>query len=226
MRIIFLCFFVYLCLGTPCFAAPAYGTNMPEQEQFFFGLQSHSVLNRYLEDQHGKMSSAQGFFLITYGIRDWVCLDLKGGAGWVKQQPAGGNRIDYSNYLGGGYGFRVKLYDYERTRAVFGFQHISIHPYSRIINNSKRKVVLDDWQFSLLVSKDFLNTTPYIGTRWSRMDCIQWVDNSRNRKKSERAKSVGLIVGIDVPLREKVWLNVEGQFFDAEAFSASLNFHF
>ena len=37
---------------------------------------------------------------------------------------------------------------------VLGFQHISIHPHKSHQNGIKRKAVLDDWQFSLLASRD------------------------------------------------------------------------
>ena len=226
MRKIFLCIFVYSCIANSCYAAPCYGTRMPQKNKFFLGAQTHSVLKRYLEDENGKMRSLQNFVLISYGVFDWLSLDLKAGAGYIKQQPTGGDRIDYSTYLGGGYGFRIKLYNQEKTRMVFGFQHISIHPHRVHISGRKNKAVLDDWQFSLLASRNFSIFTPYIGTKWSRMDYINWVDGVRNRVRSDTTKSVGLIVGADIPFGERFWLNIEGQFFDVEAFATSLNFLF
>ena len=226
MRRILLCFFVYFCLSNSCYAAPCYGAKMPQKNQLFWGVQTHSVLKRYLEEENGKLRSLQEFVLISYGIFDWLSIDLKGGAGYIKQQPAREDRIDYSSYLGGGYGFRISLYDHQKTKIVFGFQHISVHPHSFNINGRKNKAVLDDWQLSLLISGNFSIITPYVGTKYSRMDYIHWVDNVRNRVKSDLTKSVGLIVGVDIPMSNKAWLNVEGQFFDTEAFAASLNFHF
>ena len=43
---------------------------------------------------------------------------------------------------------------------------------------------------------------------------------------SDPGKEVGLIAGVDIPLAKKFWLNVEGQFFDSEAFSVSVNYSF
>jgi hypothetical protein len=199
---------------------------MPEKNQLFGGVQTYSVLKRCLENQNGKMRSLQNFVLISYGIYDWLCIDLKAGEGYIKQQPSGAERIDYAAYLGGGYGFRMGLYDNQKTKIAFGFQHISVHPHKVHKNGIKRKSVLDDWQFSLLASRDFSRFSPYLGTRWSTMDYILWENGERNRVKSDRTKNAGLIVGVDIPLSEKAWLNVEGSFFDAEAFATSLNFGF
>ena len=109
---------------------------------------------------------------------------------------------------------------------IFGFQHISIHPYTVSVGASKNKAVLDDWQFSFLVSHDIFNITPYVGTRWSWMNQIHWVDTVRKLQKSDLGQGVGLIVGVDIPLSKKTWFNVEGQFFDATAVSGSINFAF
>lgn len=208
------------------YAAPCYGTKMPQKKEFFAGLQYHGIFKRYLEDAYGKLRSAQYFFLLSYGIFDWLSLDLKGGVGNIKQRPQTGQAINYSTYLGGGYGFRIKFYHREKTKIVFGFQHISIHPYTVLVGAEKNKAVLDDWQLSLLVSRGFRELTPYIGAKWSRQDYIHWVDGDRNRIKSDLTKSIGLITGIDLPLNDRVWFNLEGQFLAGEAIACSLNFKF
>ena len=226
MRRILLYLFVYFCITNTCYAAPCYGTKMPEQKELFCGLQTHSILNRYLEGENGKMRSLQNFVLISYGIFDWFCIDLKGGMGNIKQQAPGQDGLDYSAYLGGGYGMRIRLYNKEKIKAVLGFQHISIHPHKTHLNGIKRKSVLDNWQVSLLASYSFPVITPYIGTKLSRMDYIFWLNGDRNRVKSDDSKSMGLVFGCDIPLADIAWLNIEANFFDAEAFATSLNFRF
>jgi len=196
------------------------------ETNFFWGGQTHSVGKRNLEGDNGKLNSLQHFLLISYGITDWFSLDLKGGAGDTHQTPDRGDEISYPAYLSGGYGFRIRLFERQATKAVFGFQHISVHPYSVFVGNVKRKAVIDDWQFSFLVSQRFEFMTPYAGTRWSRMDYIRWIDDDRKRVKSELGESVGMIIGFDIPLGDRIWLNVEGQFFDAQAVASSVNFHF
>ena len=219
-------FLICFCLASPGYAAPCYGPRMPEKNHFSVGLQTYSVLKRSLEKDYGKISSMQEFFLLSYGVFDWLSIDLKGGAGDIKQRGRSSSDIDYSTYLAGGYGFRLRLYNGEKAKMIFGFQHISVHPGTESVDGQKHKAVLDDWQFSLLASYDFSFMNPYIGTRWSRMDNIHWIDKSRKREKSDLDKSVGLIIGTDIPIGKKLWFNVEGQFLDATAVAGSLNFAF
>ena len=207
-------------------AAPAYGTRLPEKFHLVAGGQTHAVLNRGLEDAHGEMSSLQHFLLLSFGVTDWLSLDLKGGAGDIEPDPDNGNKIQYPAFVGGGYGFRVRLYNEEKIKAVFGFQHISIHPYSVFIGDTKNKAVLDDWQFSLLGSYDLKWFTPYLGAKWSRMDYIHWAEDFRKRKQSDPDKSAGLIVGMDIPFGKRTWINVEGQFLDSQAAAVSVNYQF
>jgi len=221
--------FLFLILFLQVFnvqAAPVYGTKMPQKKQFFAGLQNYTILKRYLEEDYGKIRSVQDFFLVSYGIFDWLSIDLKGGAGDIKQHPIGTSEIDYSTGFSGGYGFRLRLLDKEKTKVVFGFQHISVHPKRTYVSGVKNKSILDDWQVSILTSYDLKYLTPYLGTRWSRVDYIHWVDEDRKRRMSDLSKSVGLVFGFDVPFTEKVWLNLEGSFFDSDAFACSLNYSF
>jgi len=228
-------FFVFLLLALPTTyyllptnlnAAPCYGTRMPERNKFFIGTESYIIFKRYLENEQGKLRNVQYFLNLSYGVFDWLSIDLKGGAGNIKQHPVGSDEIDYPSNFAGGYGFRLKFYDREKIKIVFGFQHISVHPKSVHLGIDKNKAVLDDWQVSLLASYDFKKITPYLGTRWSRVDYIHWTPGSRKRTMSDLTKSVGLIVGLDIPATKKLWFNVEGQFFDSEALALSLNYSF
>jgi hypothetical protein len=222
----FLLIGIFLFKMTDCYAAPCYGTKLPEKKQVFLGLQRYDIFKRYLEGQNGKLRSSQEFLLLSYGILDWLSLDLKGGAGLIKQHPLGSDELDYPTYLAGGYGFRLKFFDKDNTRMVFGFQHISAHPKTIHVEGVKHKAVLDDWQFSVLASYSFKKITPYLGTRWSRLDYIHWETGERNRVKSDLGKSVGLVAGFDIPLTQKIWVNLEGQFFDSDALAFSLNYGF
>ena len=172
------------------------------------------------------MKPGQHFFQFSYGIWDWLSLDFKGGAGNIKQHPLGSDEIDYTSSFSGGYGFRIKLCDWEKIKAVFGFQHISVHPKSVRLSGIKHKSVLDDWQASLLASYDFLKITPYLGVKFSRVDYIHWVEEDRKRRMSDLTKSWGLICGFDINLTEKTWINLEGQFIDGQALACSFNFKF
>ncbi|MCX5696723.1 MAG: hypothetical protein NTU54_01915 [Candidatus Omnitrophica bacterium] len=199
---------------------------MPEKKEIFTGLQSYVIFNRNLEHDSGKLRSTQEFLLLSYGVYDWLALDLKGGAGNIKKHSSGTGDIDYPTYLAGGYGFRVRLYQANNKKAVFGFQHISVHPKTVSAEGSKNKAVLDDWQFSLLGSYDFKKLTPYLGMRWSRIGYIHWKDKNRQLVKSDPARDIGVILGFDLPLSEKIWLNLEGSVADSEAAAFSINYAF
>src|SRR3989338_148452 len=226
LSVIFFVLGIGLWSATIVAAAPVYGTRLPEKRHLVVGGQTHAVLNCDLEDAHGEMSSLQHFLLLSFGITDWLSLDLKGGAGDIEQDPDNGNKSQYPAFVGGGYGFRVRLYNKERIKAVFGFQHISIHPYSVFIGNTKNKAVLDDWQFSLLGSYDLKWLTPYAGAEWSRVDYLHWEEDFRKRKQSDLDKSAGLVVGMDIPFGRRMWLNAEGQFLDSQAVAVSVNYQF
>jgi len=224
-KLILILIFIFFLVPS-LYAAPCYGTRLPSKKEFFIGVQTYSIFKRYLEDEFGRLRSTQHFMLLSYGVFDWFSIDLKGGSGNVKQHPVGSDEVDYTSNFAGGYGFRLKIYDKKTLKIAFGFQHISIHPKSTHLGNVKHKAILDDWQISLLASYDFKKFTPYLGTRWSRIDYIHTRLDTRKRKMSDLTKSVGLILGLDIPVTKKVWLNLEGQLFDSEAFALSLNYGF
>lgn len=213
-----------LSLSIPVYAAPCYGTRMPKKKELFLGLENYAILKRYLEGDFGKLRSRQSFLLISYGLSDWLAIDLKGGAGNIKQHPLGSDEIDYSSGFSGGYGLRVKLFEERNLKSVFGFQHISVHPQSKHLGNVKHQAILDDWQVSLLASYDFAKISPYLGMRWSRVDYIHWLAGERKRIMSDLTKDIGLILGLDLPLSKKIGLNLEGQFLDSQALSLGLNY--
>jgi hypothetical protein len=199
---------------------------MPKRNKIFSGFESYSLFKRYLEDNYGKIRSQQQFFLLSYGVLDWLAIDLKAGGGNIKQHPIGSDEVDYTSSFAGGYGLRLKFYEEKNLKMVFGFQHISVHPKSTHLGDTKNKAILDDWQTSLLASYDFKKITPYLGTRWSRTDYIHWVPETRKRKMSDSTKSIGLIYGFEIPLTKKIWVNLEGSAFDSSAFSCSINYSF
>ncbi|MBU1524124.1 MAG: hypothetical protein KKG50_05630 [Candidatus Omnitrophica bacterium] len=222
---VLLLFTFFLFLSFSSYSAPCYGTKMPKEKEFFAGVGSYTIFKRDLEDGYGSLRSLQNFLLLSYGIFDWLSLDLKVGAGYIKQHPFGSDEIDYPTAFSGGYGLRLKVYNKKKVQAVFGFQHISVHPRKARLQE-ENKAILDDWQVSFLASYEFPLITPYAGVEWSRVDYIHWQGDRRKRRMSDLTKSIGLVVGFDFPLKEKFWLNLEGQFFDAKALSFSVNFSF
>jgi opacity protein-like surface antigen len=207
-------------------AAPCYGTNMPERRKFSAMFESYTIFKRYLRENFGNVKSQQEFFGLSYGVFDWLAIDLKAGAGDIRQYPVNADKISYESSFAGGYGLRAKLLDMNKTKVVFGFQHISVHPYSTHVGDLKHKAILDDWQTSLLVSYEISRFTPYLGTRWSRVDYIHWTGEDRKRITSDASKGVGLITGCSYSVTKNIWVNVEGEFFDSNALACSVNYNF
>ena len=213
------------------FAAPAYGTHMPEKGHWHWGWQTNVVLRRNLEREWGKLRSYQTFITGSFGLTPWLCFDGKLGWGNIKNRPENISRIDYPGNFAGGYGFRVKLYRHatDKIKSVFGFQHISVHPDHQYVGKEKRKVILDDWQFSFLVSYDLSRYfVPYAGVKLSRMDLIEKAGDIRKRKRSENSELAGMILGVDIYLDKthRQWFNLECRFFDEAAISLGVVFSF
>ena len=81
------------------------------------------------------------------------------------------------------------------------------------------KGIVDDWQLSLLLSKDYEYISPYLGFKISRNDLIHKVEGESKRKKSEDL--FGLFTGLDIYLNDEFRLNLEGRFIDETALSAA-----
>ena len=213
-------------LSAISYAAPCYGTRMPERNKFFAMLESYSLFKRPLEGNNGTMRSQQEFYGMSYGVFDWLSIDLKAGAGNIKQHPVDSNEVSYNSNFAGGYGLRLRIFEMDKIKAVFGFQHISVHPKSRNLGDVKNKAILDDWQVSLLGSYDFKIITPYLGTRWSRVDYIHKWGSDKKRVMSPSGKEFGFIYGCNIKFTDRIWLNLEGQAIDATAFAGSINYSF
>ncbi|MCP4651818.1 MAG: hypothetical protein GY858_00310 [Candidatus Omnitrophica bacterium] len=226
MRKTLLFFFMICFVALAGYGAPCYGPKMPQSGQWFIGGQTHIIFDRDLESNWGSLRSTQHFLLLSYGVFDWLSIDLKGGGGNIKQHPVDSDELDYPSSFDGGYGLRLKLYDQDDLGIVFGFQHISVHPSSIRVEGVKNQAILDDWQVSLLVSYSFNKIVPYLGVKASRVDYIHWVDEQRKRRMSDLTESIGGFIGCDLLLSDRVWINLEGQFFDGQAACASINFAF
>ena len=212
------------CILDFSYAAPGYGTRMPQKERFFGGFESYTIFKRYQEKDYGKLRSMQYFVLLSYGVYDWLSIDLKAGTGNIKQHPQDAGEIDYPYNFAGGYGLRLRLYEKNNTKMVFGFQHVSVHPKSRHLEDGRHKAILDDWQVSALLSQAFGRASPYLGARWSRADYIHRIDDDRKRVMSDLTRSIGLILGLDFTLTDKTWFNLEASFLDSPALAFSVNF--
>jgi hypothetical protein len=231
MRKIFLLLIVSVMFSTGiALAAPAYGTKMPKAKQAFWGLQTYRIERRDLNNGNGAINSQQNFLLLSYGLTEWFSLDLKYTiySTFTHQGLDGENLEKYGRpgFWGGGYGFRIRLYEKAPWKVVTGFQHISTHPVTLKANGVKNNGILDDWGGSTLMSYDFKKFTPYAGLAYSTLDYIHRINNDARRINSDKHRYAGLILGVDVPVSKKVWINLETDWRDGGAAAASINIAF
>ncbi len=219
-RAIFLIIMLKLVLfmSGEVFAAPAYGTHMPEKKHWTCGLEGNFIIDRNLDNDEGGTNGGRYFFTCSYGIFSWLSFDGKIGVGDVSwDRTMGSNDINYSTNFAGGYGFRIKGFENERfgIKSVAGFQHISVHPDPKNQDGNKNESIIDDWQGSALISKDIGDVVPYLGGRYGTLDFIRRT-NEVDRKRIKSEKIFGLIVGLDYWLNERTKINLEGTFLDGE----------
>jgi len=205
-------------------ASPAYGTKMPVKKEVFLGLQHCYLKDLNLDNSAGSVRSHQNYFTLSYGLLDWLSLDLKASLySSFRHDPDAGERMEYNNPIwGGGYGFRIKAYESGPVKAVVGFQHFSIHPKTVKANGEKNNGILEDWQGSALVSYTLKYFTPYIGARYMLTDYIHSRNDERKMIKSDQGRRVGLITGMDIPLTRRVWVNIESAWQDGKSVAAGI----
>lgn len=210
-------------------AAPSNGTRFPPKRGVELGYEYNIIFKRPLDRSYGDLKTQDHFYTVSFGVCDWFSLDGKIGIGDVTEK--GGSHLpalEYNTGFAGGYGFRIRVFDYKKwgMRAILGFQHISVHPQDRSIDNDKYESFLDDWQVSGLVAKDFQFLTVYAGMKGS--DCeIVYKINKHDKKRRYSGDHIGLISGLELYLFDnKARVGVEGRFFDETSFSASASYLF
>jgi hypothetical protein len=226
---IFLFAFLMATASTaPALASPAYGTRLPAAHQVFWGVQHYYIAGSSLDNNLGVLSSQQSYLAMSYGLTKWLALDLKWNLyGTFRHKNSSGAETVYKDSVwGGGYGFRLRLYESNPIRVIAGFQHFSIHPAALDFDGVKQHGILEDWQGSLLVSRHFSLLSPYLGIRYNLTDYIRYTDDERKMYKADGGRRVGLVCGVDVPLTEKTWVNLEADWQDGLSLAAALHWHF
>jgi len=209
------------------YAAPAYGTDTPDKGKISIGYQTNLVFKHRLNDEHGRIRSYQHFVDFSYGALDWFTFDGKLGVGDLRQGGEEMPSVNYSTGFAGGYGFRILLRDKaaDKTRIVFGFHHISVHPTNENPGGNKYEAFLDDWQFDLLGSKKFGKIEPFFGGKVSKFD-LGYRLNRGERQRLFPKYYGGLIAGCGFDLREDLTLKIEGHIIDENSLSAGLYYEY
>jgi hypothetical protein len=203
------------------YAAPTYGTEMPQKGRVTMGYQANAVFKHDLSDSYGNIKSEQQFFDISYGVFDWLSVEGRAGVGNLLQKGGIHPKVSYRNGFAGGYGFRLLALNDEKNKikTVVGFHHISVHPENRVINGDKYESLLDDWQISLVASRAVGIVTPFLGGKVSRFDLVYKV-NEIDRKRRPPRYYAGLVAGCGVRLPGGFSVTVEGHFIDESSLSA------
>jgi len=225
------CLTVFACLlllARPVFASPGYGTMIPEKNRIFMGLAHYLVQGKSLGSNLGSVHSHQNYLTLSYGITDWFSLDLKASLhGTFSHTSGAGDRLEYKIPVwGGGYGFRLQACESGAWRVVTGFQHFSIHPKAIEVNGEKSKGILEDWQGSALISYGLKRVTPYAGVRYTVMDYIHRRNDQRKMIKFDEDRRAGIITGLDIPLNDNVWINLESDWQDGGSAAAGVYYRF
>lgn len=227
--ILTICVAFFFCRLAEAWAAPSNGTRLPPKMAVELGYEYNAMFERPIDRSYGDLMTRDHFYTVTFGTFDWLSLDGKVGLGNVTQKGENGlPTLQYNTGFAGGYGFRIKALDDKKLggRLIVGFQHISVHPQDRSIDNDKYECFLDDWQLSGLVAKDFRFLTGYIGMKGS--DCeIVYKLNKHDKKRRYSRQHIGLITGLELYLFDKkMRIGAEGRFFDETAFSTSVSYLF
>lgn len=228
MRVKFIIIIVLILLAVNNLAAaPSYGTHMPAKKKWFGGIEYNFVWERDFQNNQGRVKNSDQFIMFSYGIFQWLCLDLKGGSGKITYKDSEYGDQELSTSFAGAYGFRISLWeDKEKNiKLVAGFQHISVHPRRVHTTDGRYTAVVDEWQGSCLGSIRIKQFNPYLGFKYETYDLIRWI-NSANRKRYKSEDNWGLILGTDLWIKKNLKLNLEYHLLDEKALSLSVGFDF
>jgi len=211
------------------FGASSNGTRLPEQGRVEFGYEYLQMFRRSLDRSYGNLKSIDNFAILSLGITDWLALDGKIGIGDLARK--GGThlpKLEFNTAFAGGYGFRVKFFEHVKTRVriILGGQHICVHPKERSIDRDLYTSILDDWQISGIVTRDFPHFSPYGGLKLSDCEFIYKINN-HDRKRRCSLYHIGFIFGGDFFfLKDRMRVNIEARLFDESAISVALAYLF
>ena len=210
------------------YAAPSNGTRIPSKAKIEMGYEYNIMFERPLRRSFGNLKTQDNFYTLSLGIFDWLSLDGKIGLGDASEKSGKLPSLEYNTGFAGGYGFRIRAFDNKQwgIRAILGGQHICVHPQARSIDNDKYEAILDDWQGSALVAKDFKSTTIYAGISGSDCQIVYKINNGKKKRVSSDSY-IGLITGAELYLFDgKARFNIEGRFFSETALSTSTSWLF
>ena len=227
-KISILCVAIIVGLMESLWAAPSNGTRFPPKGKVEAGYEYNVMFQRPLCRSFGDLKTQDHFGTLSIGIFDWLSLDGKAGLGDVSEKSGKLPSLEYNTGFAGGYGFRVRVFEDKRLglRGIIGGQHICVHPEPRSLDNEKYKSILDDWQGSAIIAKDFKSATLYTGISGSDCQVINKVNDGKKKRISSDSY-IGLITGVELYLFDrKARFSVEGRFFSETGLTTSASWLF
>ena len=208
-------------------AAPTYGTDMPPKGGVVTGYQNNIIFKHDLSDSYGSVRSDQHFYDISFGAGDRLSLDGKIGLGNILRKGGTHPKVYYDYGFAGGYGFRLLVKDdpKNKIKIVAGFHHISVHPLSRNISGDKYESILDDWQCSLVSSRQVGIFSPFLGFKISKCDLLCRV-NEIDRKRRPPEHYAGVVVGCAARIKDSLSVRIEAHFIDESSLAAGIWYRF
>ncbi len=207
---------------------PTSGAVLPDKGSWSQSAEVNFLFEKEMKRPKGEVESRQYFTTLSYAPSDWFCFDFRAGCGNLKFEEASSSAINYNTAFAGGYGFRSRLTQPDESflDILWGFQHTSVHPDPRNVNNTKNEISMDDWQTSIICAKKIKFLYPYAAIKYSRVNLTRITNESKDRKVSGSINRVGLAVGTDFIINKYIDANIEGRFFDEKGLSVNLSWKF
>ncbi|MFH1062958.1 MAG: hypothetical protein V1747_08785 [Candidatus Omnitrophota bacterium] len=222
--IIFLIILLLFCQNAG--AIPSEGDFIPGLNKTIWAVQSNNIFLRDFNKVEGKASTGQCFIQASYGLSERFFLDGKVGVGSISFERNDGVKLDFPTGFAGGYGFRYLAYENKKNniKSIFGFQHISCHPYKDTVNDVQYHVIWDEWQGTWLFIKEYAKAAIYCGPQYSSAQLKYKVDSWRRRLKSE--DSWGMLIGGNYNINKNLTVTAEARFFDEWALNFGISHEF
>ena len=189
----------------PVSAIPSEGPSLPDAQAAIWGFQANHISQRDFNKVEGSGRTTQYFLQASYGVTSRFCLDGKIGMGTISFRRADGLDLDFPAGFCGGYGFRWLMYDDAPSgvRSVFGFQHISCHPFKDTVNDVNHRVIWDEWHGSWLwaLTPSDQPYTVYAGPQYSATQLKYREADLRRRLKAE--DRWGAVAGIEYRFKDR-----------------------
>jgi len=218
------------------------GANSPgllTEGDYFMGLEAYSVKDRQIAEvsRNTKTSfgSNQYFFLLSYGILDYLMIESRFGVAELnlKEDP-------FNFGYGFAWGLSARAIMFERPhmdlKVGVGLDYVDYSPRNIQIVNQDVKPEALEWQFSADVSKGFGRFTLFSGVRYSEIeikikDFVPEEDLTLETEfetdlKYKQQKELGLVIGGQYELREDLSVTAEAQLFDGETFMLKLTYRY